>query len=301
MPRQCPLLAEGALAFSEEACSKVERSLQGVRAALKREQDRERREQKKIRGAWKLTEFFTKVVLILFALSSGSCECPVAFLKQHGVSRHWPAQKDEELTSLVYNTFLEVEVDAYVDLTDASNSSCPQAMKVAVRFRSLYAAQCWVKGLNKGKGIAPPSALVAAKIEEAQRKYPANFAYVNLELLCASNYRVLVHRWRRTFQNRYGSIRRRDALTTEEMQSRAGASACGTSLATHHEMRKGMFQASFLCDFGTCPRSVPDLFWVQKKGPPAAPFFGPRNRKSYSEGVKKRPENRPQVRPGNRF
>ena len=110
---------------------------------------------------------------------------------------------------------------AYVELTDASNSSEPQAMKVAVRSRSCYGAYVWAKGLNKGKGIALPSSLVGAKIEELQSMHPSPFAYVNLNLSWQSDYRVVVHRWRRSFDIRYGSIRKRDALSEQEMQAKA--------------------------------------------------------------------------------
>ena len=221
MPRPCPLLDEGARARNEQACEAVQLRLAETRAALKRERERVRRQEHKARAAWQLSRFVANVALILFALSQCSCDCPVAFLAQHGAKQGWPVKSDEDLASLVHDLFLAMEVSAYIELTDASNSSEPSAMKVAVRFRACYAAYAWVKGLNKGKGVAPPSSLVGAKIEEMQSMYPSPFAYANLTLPWRSNYRVVVHRWRRSFNSRYGSIRRRDVLSEEEMQTKA--------------------------------------------------------------------------------
>ena len=119
-------------------------------------------------------------------------------------------------------------MDVYVRLTDPFNSSDKQAMKAAVRFRSMFAAHAWVKGLNQSKGIASPSALVGTKLEELQARYPAQFSHRNLNASWQSNYRVVLHRWRRVFGNRYGRTRRRDNMSAEEMQRKAVALICSS-------------------------------------------------------------------------
>ena len=221
MPRLCPLLDERARAASEDQYEAVQRALAQNRAELKRQRDRARQERKKELTIWKLSHFVSNVVLILFGLSQCTCDCPVAFLQQHVRRKGWPAKEDEELAEVIQNTFLDIDVDVYVRLTDPFNSSDKQAMKAAVRFRSMFAAHAWVKGLNQGKGIAPPSALVGTKLEELQARYPAQFSHRNLNVPWQSNYRVVVHRWRRLFGNRYGRIRRRDNMSAEEMQRKA--------------------------------------------------------------------------------
>ena len=289
MPRSCPLLDEGARARCQEVYEAVSIRLVETRAALKRERAIVRKAQQKAMAAWRLSLFMANVVLILFALSQNTCECAVAFLKQHGEKKGWPSRLDEDLVTIVNDTFLAIDLDAFVGLTDAGSSSNQQAMKVAVRFRSLYATQCWVKGLNQGKGIAPPSSLVSGKIEELQRQYPAFFAYRNLNLPFQSNYRVMVHRWRRSFGNRYGSIRRRDALSEEEMQAKA--SALVVSAAPYTQLRL-LPQTPFLGPNLTrilepVRGHFWDPFWVQKWVPWAAPFFDPQNIISYWGGSEK--------------
>ena len=220
MPRTCPLLEEKARRACEDRCEEVQRALAKNRTDAKEKKAAARQEARKAMAVWKLSRFVMDVVLILFSLSECTCPCPVEFLGQHGHKKVWPLKADTELVSIVQEAFLQIEVDAYVSLTNMDNSSNPTAMQVALRFRSMYTMHGWVKNLNQGKGIAPPSALVGAKLEELQSKYPAHFRYRNLTVPWQSNYRVAVHRWRRCFGNRYGRIRRRDAMTAETMQTK---------------------------------------------------------------------------------
>ena len=222
MPRTCPLLDVRAKCACEERYEAVQQALAENRAELKRQQTAARQETKKAMAVWKLSTFVLNVVLILFSLSQSTCPCPVAFLCQHGQAKGWPAKEEEDLVIIVQQAFMQIDLDAYVNLTDSDNSSNPTAMQVAIRFRSSYSTQGWVKGLNQGKGIAPPSALVGAKLAEFQSQYPMHFGYRNMSLPWQSNYRVVVHRWRRSFGNRYGRIRRRDVISSREMQDKVG-------------------------------------------------------------------------------
>ena len=276
MPRPSPVLDEGARASLQEDRTAVTSLLLNSRAALKRERERVRYHEQKSMAVWRLSVFLSNVVMILFALSQNTCECPVAFLKQHGEKKQWPAKLDEELATIVQDAFLAMDLDVYIGLIDSANSSDHYAMKVAVRFRSWYGAHCWVKGLNQGKGIAPPSSLVSAKVEEMQSQYPALFAYRNLNVPYQSNYRVMVHRWRRTFSNRYGSIRRRDRLSKEEMQAKVLALVCNRAplCSLEYFSAKPVFETRFRSGFESARNLLLVSFFDPKSGPSGGSFFG---------------------------
>ena len=204
-----------------EQLARVEAALGAVKQQINAERQKAKDERKRKAKAWRLTDWLTHVVLIVYMLSGREPEPAVQFLAEIGRKRRWPQKEDEELKVMVEDLFLGVDLVVLTDLCNLAQPSDPSAAEVAVRVTEEWRLVQWVQRLNDHKGVAPTTEMVLARLEEHRLQVPEASRPGHRGTSADGHARAWARRWRMRWGARYGKIRSREEMPLHEMQAKA--------------------------------------------------------------------------------
>lgn len=186
------------------------------RAAL----TKQRKAARAIEKRWALTERMRNTVLIIYVLTTYSAEPAGVFLKKCGAERHWPRKSDEELAAIVEDLFLTVDEHDLAALTDTDHPSDRAALMEAMNYVEQWRLASWGQDLNE-KGLAPSTDAVLSRLETNLASLPDDLRPIATGSVAESRARKWAHRWRSRWGAKHGHFKARDAISVEEMRSKA--------------------------------------------------------------------------------
>ena len=175
----------------------------------------------KRRRTWVLTEWLAHVVLLIYGLAGYTAEPAVLYLAHAARKRKWPEKQDDEVTRIVEDTFMSVDVHVFAHLLDASDPADLSALKEATKYVEQWRLFSWAREQNVAHGIAPTTASVLVRYAALRLALPEAVRPAAAGDVTQSVAREWARRWRLRFGGRFGRLRVREDLTDEEAQEKA--------------------------------------------------------------------------------
>ena len=212
------------LAQAEAALRMMKADFQRSGAGLKRLRQEVRREQNQISSIWYFNPYVVAVLLLLYYLGNYSSVFSVAYVQCLAKKKKWPERSDEEILDVVQRLFLSVDATTFAELTSDEASEVytyRRAQQAARKFKAEYEAVIWTKDANARKGLAPGSDVILFRLVRASEQEPADLTSPLCHFLDAtSSGRVYMHRWRKQYGGRYGSVRPIANLSSEQVSTK---------------------------------------------------------------------------------
>ena len=155
-----------------------------------------------------------------------NAEPAVQFLAISGRHRQWPERSEDELRAIVEDSFLratshQAGLDEFAALLDTSSPSDPRAMQVALRVVQEWRLVAWTRSLNYDKGVSLSTEAVLQRLEQARLSLPEAARPAPRGTVDQGAARIWAARWRRRWGGRHGQIRAREAISLDDMRSKA--------------------------------------------------------------------------------
>ena len=192
-------------------------ALRTALAEVSREKKKKKRAQLKDAKAWVFTPFLKEAVLVMYVLAGYAADPAARYLAMEARKRQWPSQTEDDLKRKAEEVFLECsDMGWLAELTCLESPSNPAAMKVAVRVVEEWRLAQWVLRLNERQGLAPSTAQVLARAEQAFERAPEGVRPPYLGAVAEARARMWAYRWRRRWGGRHARIRVREDVPLEE-------------------------------------------------------------------------------------
>ena len=181
-----------------------------------------KRAQVKDSKVWALTPFLQSAVLIMYVLAGYTADPAARYLASVARKRGWPEKSEDVLIREAEEVFLAWgDVEQLAALTCLESPSWPEAMKVAVRVVEEWRLAQWVLRLNEQQGVAPSTALVLKRCEQAFSRLPEGVRPPYLGTEAEARARMWARRWRLRWGARHGRIRVREDVPLEGRRGKA--------------------------------------------------------------------------------
>ena len=197
-------------------------ALRAALADIGREKKKVKRAQAKGAQEWVLTPFLKSAVLIAYVLAGYTAEPAARYLATVARKRGWPDKSEDDLRREAEEVFLACgDMGQLAALTCLENPSNPEAARVAVRVVEEWRLAQWVSRLNEQQGVAPSTALVLERREQALSRLPDGVRPFYLGTEAEARARMWARRWRLRWGARHGRIRVREDVPLEERRAKA--------------------------------------------------------------------------------
>ena len=195
-------------------------ALRAALAEVGREKKKIKRAQVKEAKVWVLTPFLKSVVLIAYVLAGYTADPAARYLATVARKRGWPDKSEGDLMREAEEVFLACDEDELAALTCLGNPSNPEAAKAAVRVVEEWRLAQWVLRLNEQQGVAPSTALVLERREQAFSHLPEDVRPPYIGTEAEARARMWARRWRLRWGARHGRIRVREDVPLEERRAK---------------------------------------------------------------------------------
>ena len=135
-------------------------ALATTRKQIRAIQKKEHKAKQKRESQWRLSEFFKRVALILFATANHDPAAAATFLARQAAKQKWEPKPDGEVRRMVEELFMAIELEEFTNFCDVANSTAPDSMRAAMAFWQEWSVNGWVEGANLQQGVAPSTAAV---------------------------------------------------------------------------------------------------------------------------------------------
>ena len=196
-------------------------ALRAALAEVGREKKNIKRVQVQDAKVWVLTPFLKSAVLIAYVLAGYTADPAARYLATVARKRGWPDKSEDDLRREAEEVFLAWDdMEELAALTCLENPSNPEATKVAVRVVEEWRLAQWVLRLNEQQGVAPSTALVLERREQACSRLPEGVRPPHLGTEAEPRARMWARRWRLRWGARHGRVRAREDVPLEERRAK---------------------------------------------------------------------------------
>jgi len=205
---------------------------------------------------WVLTVRERRVVLIAYALAGYDAEAAATFLASLGRQRCWPQKREEELSRMVEDVFLSVDVGEFAALSDVDAPSDCVSMRLAIEYVEQWRVVAWARRLLVTAGLAPSTAAVLERFEEDRGRWPEELRPPWRGTAAEPRARAWVRRWRARWGGHFGKVRVREPVTVEAAHAKAAAVAsllAGVGAPGEHQVAS---RPQAVCRHGTAVCAV---------------------------------------------
>ena len=127
-------LLEKRLAEAQAQVAEAQRDVQCKRQRVKDEQKTKQKQ-------WVLSSFVVNVLLILYFLADYQSHVAVVYAEKMAMKKKWEHREDEEIADLIYNLFLNADMQHFVLITcinDDTPMQVRRASEIALKFKAEY-------------------------------------------------------------------------------------------------------------------------------------------------------------------
>ena len=182
---------------------------------MQQQKDKAKRE----KAMWKISEFLWHTVLIIYVLSDYTLEPARRYLHNSSRQRHWPEKTEEELTMMIEDKYLQVDLDDLAALTQVDEPADARAMRAAIAFLEQWKLVGWAKTLNE-KGVAPSTDAVLQRLEQSRASLPEPVRPPLRGSVADPKARKYVKAWRKRWGGKYSQVPVREVLPAAEMREK---------------------------------------------------------------------------------
>ena len=180
--------------------------------ALRRDLSRANRAASAAQRQWVLTEELRRIVLLMYVLSGYRVDAAVNFLSATGRQRHWPERREDELSKLVEQCFLDTSEGFIAHLCDEVSPLDEQAFRAAADRVVQWQVSVWTARQNHAVGVAPPTETCVAEFGRRLELLPEPVRPTIWAGAHTGTMRKRASRWRRRYGGRIGTVKARDEL-----------------------------------------------------------------------------------------
>ena len=192
-----------------------------ARAKVKAAAQRVKDQAKKDRKTWVLTERQKHVALIAYAQAGCEVAPAMEFLAKAAAKHKWPKKTAEQLRDVVEGLFDGASVEELRELCDLENPKDLAAARQAVRLTEEWRLYRWVRGLNYGRGVAPPTETVLQRFEDQRLRLPEGVRPAYRGVAAMPSARMWAKRFRGRFAGKHGRIKCKSNMEPQEIRDKA--------------------------------------------------------------------------------
>ena len=215
-----------ACATVQESRERNRQQLNELASKMKAERQKIRRSRQRDECSSKRHTFLPTVMLLLYFFNNYSVDLSIDYWEHTRKRKKLGALPRQRCATIVEDLFLNCSEEHLVNLADPNTTPHPYALQTAKHFCAKRKLKEWVTDLNRKRGLAPSSRLVARRYNLLRQDVPFVFRHGKQgpELKDPSidvTARATLHRWRRDQGLRHGAVRILDYIPLEDMRSKA--------------------------------------------------------------------------------